>query len=159
MAQAETTESVWDGFYIGASVGTGDATGNFTIDSDTVGVQAGYLKSYNSLVFGGELEYSRSNLDQPQTNFEHLIGKLTAGYAVSDQVLPYAVIGASSTNLSQFGISRSDNTIIYGAGMRVLFSPNIFGTAEYLVKHKDNFAGTGADLTEKTFSIGVSYKF
>lgn len=154
--------SVWNGFYAGGQIGTGDATdednSSLNPDFNIYGVHAGYMYDLGSLVLGAELDYNIVNVDvanELDFSLSHL--KLRAGYDAG-RFLPYATVGVARFSVDDdLGIdSVTETGFAYGLGVAYAASDKFIIGAEYLRSTIDD---DGGDVDLDAFSLRASYKF
>lgn len=160
---ADAPSSDWTGFYIGASLGTGDVDdGEDSFDRDFYGVQAGYLRDLGSIVVGGELAYSAGDFDAGGNtiDLESTRLKLIGGYDAG-RLLPYLFIGIGDATASTGVLTSSDNTTLYGLGAKFALGSSgrhMLGL-EYLVETKDDFGTTSDDLENTELALRYDFRF
>lgn len=152
----------WTGFYGGLSVISGSVNGGGPdIDTSGFGAQVGYLRDLGRVVIGGELAYSKADLDDvPNSSITSTRLKLIGGYDAG-RFLPYAFVGLSEMKISDEGVSLSDNGTNYGIGARFALGAQGRWVAglEYTVEKKDGFAGTAANVENREFALRLDYRF
>jgi outer membrane immunogenic protein len=152
----------WTGFYVGASIAGGNVSdGTDEVDSDLMGLQAGYLYDMGTLVLGGELAYVTGELDSvPEADADATRLKLIAGYS-ANRFLPYLFVGAADSNVESGGASLSDTTTLYGLGGRYAMGANgqhVIGL-EWLAEDQDDFGGSGTDIENREVSLRYDFRF
>ena len=151
----------WTGFYVGGSVGQGTVSENGSNDTDAnvYGVNVGYMRDLGSLVVGGELDYSRFNLDGTSDTYDVAVTRLKGrvGYDAG-AFLPYITAGGANLSLND-GSDASDTGYFYGIGADYAVNDNFLVGGEVLQHEFDNFDDSGVDLSAKTLALRVSYKF
>ncbi len=155
----------WTGFYAGISAAVGQisdtAPGGFTTDTSGYGLQVGYLRDLGTLVVGGELAYSKMDVDISSGSVAATRLKLIGGYDAG-RFLPYGFIGVAELELSNSTDSITDTVGSYGLGVRYAFGPEgqyVTGL-EYIVEEKKNFANTGdTDVENQEVSLRFDYRF
>ena len=152
----------WSGFYVGfnAAMGEGDDDTSI-VDTSGYGVQAGYLHDLGTLVVGGELAYSKTDVDGSLVNITATRLKLIGGYDAG-RFLPYGFIGVSEIELTDPVDTFSDTVGSYGIGARYAYGASgqyVMGL-EYIVEDKKNFAnaGDGAVKLEEV-ALRFDYRF
>lgn len=170
MAPAPVMTGDWGGFYAGASIGYGKASGDNNgvdvfngndPDGALYGLHAGYNYDFGTLVLGGELEYQFTDIkdDPTDVSIDAIArAKVRAGYDAGN-FMPYLTAGVAQAYLNDSGTDVDDSGYFYGAGLDYKFGENIVVGAEILQHQFDDFNGTGTDLEAMTASLRVSYKF
>lgn len=170
----------WTGFYIGAHGGyVSTRAGGFVDDNfngGMLGVHAGYnFVQTGPWVFGIEADAARTWNENSYFAGAVEIGsdwqwsvRGRAGYAI-DRTLIYGTAGIAGTNAyvdvigSPIKIEDSMVGWTLGAGVEHAFTDNWLVRAEYRYSDYGEFellgVGTGVDVTEHAFKVGVSYKF
>ena len=169
MAPAPVMSGDWGGFYAGASIGYGQASGDnngtdvFGNDPDGAlyGVHAGYNYDFGTFVLGGELEYQATDLtdDATDVSIDGIArAKIRAGYDAGN-FMPYLAAGAAQGYLNDGGTDVDDTGYFYGAGVDYKVGQNVVVGAEILQHKFDDFNDSGTDLDATSASLRVSYKF
>lgn len=154
----------WTGLYGGLSLGYGDVTGSVALGDDingtTYGIFVGYQRQFDSIVVGGELEWSTTEWTDETIGLDAdsvARAKVRLGYDAGS-FLPYAVIGVA--NLSTSGaVDDDDNGWFYGAGVDYSMGNGLVLGAEVLQHEFDDFADTGIDVSATTLTARVAYRF
>lgn len=154
VAAAPAMADTWTGAYVGGQIGYTDADNS---DGESIGVHAGYNQQIGSMVYGGEMDFDWSNVEDTtfgvkQDNVSRLKGKV--GYDFGNNVMAYATAGVAY-NQTNIG---SDTGYLYGAGVSYLTDTNWIVTGEVLKHEYSDFAGMG-DTDDVNLSLRVSYKF
>ncbi|WP_458790713.1 outer membrane protein [Yoonia sp. MH D7] len=147
----------WTGFYVGGSFGKGEVDDGVSdeLDADNYGVHAGYLRDYGSIVVGGELEYSRLDVDTiNDADVLRLKGRV--GYDAG-AFLPYLTAGAAQLSLKDADLD--DTGYFYGIGADYAFNDNFRVGAEVLQHEFEDFNDSGFDVSAQTLALRVSYSF
>lgn len=150
----------FEGFYIGAQIGTADVDTNVGVDGDETifGIHAGYLAQSGAFVFGGELDYDNFDLDLSggAGELEDVTRiKARGGYDFGG-TLVYGTAGFAFANTSDLG---DDDGYFLGIGAEFdIPAPGRIG-AEYLYHEFDDFDGSDIDVEADTFAIRYSYNF
>ena len=151
----------WTGFYAGVSATDGDgAAATFSTGTGGYGVHVGYLHDLGSFALGGELAYSKADLDDLPGTITSTSVKVIGGYSAG-RFLPYAFVGLSDVELSGAGLTFSDTVTNYGLGARYAFGADgkFVGGLEYIVEDKSNFGGTGFALDYDEVALRFDYRF
>lgn len=176
----------WAGPYLGASIGygagtvefTGDATGEYDVDGWVAGIQGGVLGQSGNFVYGAEGTINWSNItgidtDYPNDNVYRdinwtgsLVGK--AGFAV-DTLLFYGVAGVAFANSTGYvygdEITQTHTGWTAGLGVaaKVTDDMSVFAEydyADYGAKNYDyNVANVDTSFTTSTFKVGLNWHF
>ena len=128
------------------------------------GVFVGYNHQINSFVGGVEASYTRID-----TDFDDLSGvsivdswalKGRLGYAI-DRFHAYGLIGATyvTTDSPIAALAQSDWGIVYGAGLDVAITENIFGGIQYTRHEFTDFADLGIDAEMDNVMVRIGYKY
>jgi len=161
-APVEAESFDWTGFYVGFSAASGDANDSVsTFDTSGYGVQAGYLHDLGTLVVGGELAYSKTDIDGSATDMTATRLKLIGGYDAG-RFLPYGFIGVADIELKDPAGNLSDTVGSYGIGARYAFgSKGQYVTGlEYIVEDKNDFGNdVDADLKFEEVALRFDYRF
>lgn len=154
----------WTGLYGGVSLGYGDVTGSVALGDDingtTYGIFAGYQRQFNSIVVGGELEWSATDWTDATIGLDVdsvARAKVRLGYDAGS-FLPYAVIGAANVATSG-AVDDDDNGWFYGAGVDFSLGNGVILGAEVLQHEFDDYADTGIDVSATTLTARVAYSF
>tara|TARA_R110002110_G_scaffold244853_1_gene461388 strand:- start:506 stop:1147 length:642 start_codon:yes stop_codon:yes gene_type:complete len=151
----------WTGFYVGGSIGqaTLSPDGSPDTDANAYGVNVGYLRDLGSIVVGGELDYSRYNLDGTSDTYDGAVTRLKGrvGYDAG-AFLPYITAGGANLSLND-GSDASDTGYFYGIGADYAVNDTFLVGGEFLQNEFENFDNSGVDLSAKTLALRVSYKF
>jgi len=175
VAAAPVAVHDWSGAYVGLGYGktSGDVAytpgGTFDLNSGSAAsIFAGYLWQRGSLVYGGELAYSRGNdtyaLGFPTENVERMVDlKARVGYA-ANKALFYGVVGYSILKYDIPVLTNSFTTsgVNYGLGMDFAVTKRVTMGIEYLVRNTDGAtfnAGQTADLDVNTITLRFGYSF
>lgn len=147
--------SDWTGFYGGLQYGWAEADDGFdSYDGSGYGLHAGYLRDFDRIVLGGELDYNWLDLSGA-VDIELFRAKALAGYEFG-RVLPYLTVGYANMDASGVG---SDNGISYGLGGMFKVTDNIGLGLEYTHTQIDNFDGLGFDVDTDMIQVRASYHF
>lgn len=171
----------WTGFYLGAHGGYVSTRADFggadeSFNGGLLGVHAGYNFLQNGpWVFGIEADVARTwNENSYAAGFVEIgtdwqwsvRGRI--GYAI-DRTLLYGTAGVAGTNayidIPALPLKIEDSMVGWtlGAGVEHAFTDNWLVRAEYRYSDYGEFEflgiGTGVDVTEHTFKVGISYKF
>jgi outer membrane immunogenic protein len=174
-APAPVAAHDWSGPYVGLGYGRGSGTyvvtpgASYDLDSGTTtSLFAGYLMQRGSLVFGGELAYSKARgITNPTFATEEvdrivdLKGKV--GVAAG-RAMFYGVLGYSSVRYQIPVLSNGFTTkgYSYGLGVDVAMTDKITVGVEYLNRTTDGdtfVPGTTADIDLNTLSVRVGLSF
>jgi outer membrane immunogenic protein len=154
----------WSGFYGGLSLGYGDVTGSSVIGDDmngpVYGLFGGYNHDFGSVVLGGEIEYTGSDITDDSIGLDVesvLRGKVRLGYDAG-QFLPYAVVGAAQLTTTG-AIDDKDDGYLYGFGVDYAFADNMVFGAEVLQHEFEDYTGSGIDVSATTVAARVSFRF
>lgn len=172
----------WTGFYLGAHGGYVSTRAELggaheTFNGGLLGVHAGYNFMQNGpWVFGIEADVARTwneedvfgaGLADVGTDWQWSV-RGRVGYAI-DRTLIYGTAGLAGTNAyvdvigSPIKIEDSMLGWTLGAGVEHAFTDNWLVRAEYRYSDYGEFEflgiGTGVDVTEHAFKVGISYKF
>ncbi len=147
----------WTGFYVGGSLGTGDVeVGDAdALDANNLGVHAGYMRDFGAIVVGGELEFSRLDIDTVN-DADVLRLKGRVGYDAG-AFLPYLTAGGAQLSLKDADVD--DNGYFYGIGAEYALTDNFRLGGEFLQHEFEDFNGGGADISAKTLALRASYSF
>lgn len=183
-ASAPAAAQDWSGFYGGLSFSSNntaysDAIGGVPATSyDLEGNQFGGFLGYNlqrgALVYGGELAYSKGDIEAeaafPGNQFEKFLDlKARVGYAAG-QALFYGTLGWSAGDYRYAGPVtnnpvRADGWAL-GAGVDFMVSDRIFVGAEYLHRKTEideggigGFPTYSAEMKTDTLSLRMGMKF
>ncbi|RPE71627.1 opacity protein-like surface antigen [Pacificibacter maritimus] len=160
VAPVETAGADWTGFYAGATAGYGygeDAAED--ADDSTYGVFGGYNYDMGDWVVGGELEYSKSDMENAGVEVDDMTRlKLRAGYDFG-KVVVYGIAGANYTNATIAGTDYSDTGVSYGIGADYAVTDNIVAGLEVLQNDFNEFDDSGADLSATTVAAKVGFRF
>lgn len=165
----------WSGFYGGLSLGRATADMDYgddgSVEGDFDGSETTAFLGYNfqngSLVYGGELAYSRSGLADvvaPVETFKSFIDlKGRLGYAAG-QGLFYAVLGYSKNTYfrEDASMNSTGNGLAYGIGAEYMVNDKLFVGAEVLRRNFANDANTdyialSGDVQTVSVRIGMSF--
>jgi len=139
----------WSGAYAGAQFTNSSFTNSYLIEGepygaiDGVGSMAGVFVGYNhqigNIVFGGELAYLSGQPEDeefPGYFFTDMLDlKARAGYSFG-QVLPYAVVGWSRTEWTNFDSTPvAADGFAFGIGAEVLVTDRVVVGLEYLQRN------------------------
>lgn len=180
MAQQEFEERwSWTGFNVGVDVGyslqsdeTDPARVPFCFNPECAaegegligGLFAGYNHQFGSFVAGVEGGYTYiDNLFEDAalvTVRDAWTVQAKLGYAI-DRALVYGHLGGSyaSTTSPTPGLSRSAWGWVFGAGVDVAITDNIFTGIKYSHHTYDDFAGLPIDAQMNEFKLRTGYKF
>lgn len=176
----------WSGFYAGATVSFDG--GNFDyynsalepemlifssgISGTTYGAFAGYNFQAGALVFGAELAYLGGEVRGTQIGISSpfhmdwfLDIKARAGYTVAPDLLVYAVLGGSFSQMQDDdfpGIYGDLSGMNYGAGAEYKFGGNMVAGLEYLVRNLDGTIPGGArrdDVQTQSVQLRLGWQF
>ncbi|QGZ39563.1 putative outer membrane protein [Pseudoduganella flava] len=140
------------GFYIGGDVG-GTKIDDFDSTKKAIGAFAGYGINQNVAVeLGyrqhGDFEYYGTEVKAKQTHLS-VIGS----FPLNNQLDVYGRLGASYLKVEAdyrgYKSDDSDTKVLYGIGLNMSFTPNIFGRVEVQKMSSDS----------TTLNVGVGYKF
>jgi len=163
----------WSGPYVGIGYGrtSGDLSYNpgfaYNLNNGSAGsIFAGYLVQNGSLVYGGELAYSRGNdtyaEGYPLENVDQMIDlKGRLGYAANNALF-YGVLGYSSIKYKEVLGGYRTNGINYGLGVDYAVSNRVTIGIEYLVRNTDGSSqnlGQTANLDVNTVTLRLGYSF
>ncbi len=163
----------WSGPYVGIGYGrtSGDLSYNpgfaYSLNNGSAGsIFAGYLVQNGSLVYGGELAYSRGNdtyaEGYPLENVDQMIDlKGRLGYAANNALF-YGVLGYSSIKYKEVLGGYRTNGINYGLGVDYAVSNRVTIGIEYLVRNTDGSSqnlGQTANLDVNTVTLRLGYSF
>tara|TARA_R110002051_G_scaffold40694_1_gene84598 strand:+ start:14158 stop:14748 length:591 start_codon:yes stop_codon:yes gene_type:complete len=150
----------WTGFYIGGSAGQATVSHSGNEDDATAyGVNVGYMRDLGSLVVGGELDYSRFNIDGTSDTYDADMTRLKARVGYDAGVfLPYITAGGANLAMND-GSDASDTGYFYGIGAEYAVNDNLRVGGEFLQHEFENFDDSGEDLSAKSLALRVSYKF
>ena len=170
----------WSGAYAGLAAGTANGDMQYfvydapdtreAVDGSLTGLFAGFNVQRGNMVYGGELAYSKGNVeydtDYGFTSFLDLKGKL--GYA-SQKTLVYAVLGLTKGEWTEEGFDSISGTgVAYGAGVDFAVSDRMTVGLEYLWRNFDteNFASAVPQIANTnvegdfgTLSLRVGFRF
>jgi outer membrane immunogenic protein len=166
----------WQGFYVGLSASTGDASVTppgssftFATGGTFAGIHAGYNHALGSnFIVGGEISYgdlSIANAVGFGIQYDSLLqARARLGYAMGD-FMPYVALGMAETDIGPLGapFSFSENGIGYGLGVEWMAATNVSVRAEYTaVKFDDfnpGFLPPGTEVQYDLLTIGASLHF
>lgn len=170
----------WSGAYAGLAAGTANGDMQYfvydtsdtpeAIDGSLMGAFAGFNIQRGNLVYGGELAYSKGDVEYDDgygfTSFLDLKGKL--GYA-SQKTLVYAVLGVTRGEWKEEGFDSISGTgVAYGTGADFAVSDRLTIGVEYLWRNFDteNFASAVPQIANThvegdfgTLSLRVAFRF
>ena len=153
-----TLDPSWTGFYAGGQIITGDVDvelnpGNADLDTDGLGVHAGYLYDLGSYVLGAEVDYDDLDIDTVDDASVARL-KAIAGYDAG-RFMPYVTAG-----VAQLDVNDTDDTGQFiGLGLAYAASENIRISGEYLDHSFEDFDGSNVDYDPSTVSLRVSFAF
>lgn len=151
----------WSGFYLGGSAGqaTLSSDGEDDIDASNYGLHAGYMRDLGSIVVGGELDYSRLDLDGTSSTYDVAVTRLKGrvGYDAG-AFLPYVTAGGAYASVNDDS-DVNDTGYFYGIGAEYAINDNFRIGGEFLQHEFDNFNDSGVDLSAQTMAVRVSYSF
>ncbi len=144
----------WSGGYAGLSFGAGTATDSAADhDLSVLGAHGGYRVDTGPLVYGGELQYARQDIDTAASEQTSLRLKGAVGYDAG-RLLPYVVVGLSSLAYED----DSGSGTLYGLGADFAVSDRVTVGAEYLMEtSEDLFAGQEVEASD--VSLRASFNF
>lgn len=148
----------WTGFYAGMQLSTGSVDDSFSVyDSSSFGAQLGYLHDFGTFVAGGEISYSKGELDASGSEMTATRAKLIGGYDAG-AFLPYAFFGIANIEFTGPG---NDTLSSFGLGARYAFGPEgrYVAGLEYSVDDTDNFNGFGFPVDTKDLTFRVDFRF
>lgn len=161
---AVPTSADWTGGYAGLSLGYGDASTSAGLvnnaDDLTYGVFAGYMQDLGSLVLGGEVEFSGSDIADGTTGVgieSETQLKVKAGYDAGSW-LPYLTAGWSSLS-TDGAVNATDTGYVYGAGLDYQMTDSVRVGAEVLNHQYDDFNASGVDQEMTTIGLRAAYTF
>lgn len=154
VAPVASYDSSWTGFYAGVQYSFGDAEVNNDgdLDYEGFGYHAGYLHDLGSFVVGGEVDYTRADVDGDDVDTLRL--KAIAGYDLG-KFLPYVTAGIADYDIE----GASDTSEFFGVGVNYAINDAWRVGAEYLVDSVDNFDNGGDDVDLDSFNLRVGYSF
>jgi outer membrane immunogenic protein len=159
VAPAPPVSADWTRLYLGVSGITGtvsDDGGVSDFDTSGYGVHAGYLRDLGTFVVGGELAYSRADIEGEDEDLASTRLKLIGGYDAG-RVLPYVFVGFSQVDI--INDVESDSMAIYGLGAAIDVTPSLGLGLEYVVEDKDQFDGTTSDLQNHEVALRLNLNF
>lgn len=157
----------WSGFYAGAHLGYGKASGEvsgtevFDADGAIGGVQLGYRWDLGRTVLGVEGAIAASDFSDDATGFDlknKTDLKLQLGYDLGNSLV-YATAGASWAKIDDGLTSATDNGWVAGLGYDYAINDSWVVGGEYLYHKFDNFDDSGIDVDGGTFAIRANYRF
>ena len=170
----------WSGAYAGLAAGRANGDMQYfvydapdtreAVDGSLTGAFVGFNIQRGNLVYGGELAYSKGDVEYDNgygfTSFLDLKGKL--GYA-SQKTLVYAVLGVTRGEWTEEGFDSISGTgMAYGAGLDFAVSDRMTIGVEYLWRNFDtgNFASAVPQIANTnvegdfgTLSLRVAFRF
>jgi outer membrane immunogenic protein len=166
--------SQWSGAYAGLALSRhngdmiyedspGDVVG---LRGDTRGVILGYGVARGAWIFGGELAWSKGEVNNDygaEFGYRKMLDvKARAGYAF-DNLLVYGTVGISDTRWNEFsGPENQGRGLLLGAGVDYLVTRNLFVGAEVVTRDlRSDYNGTTdevrADLNTLTLRLGLKF--
>jgi len=178
IATPPATTPDWSGFYAGGMVGFDSARGNtlawidgdlvsFPMSSNTsIGGFAGYNIQFDRLVVGAEIAISSGgpaleiNPDIRYGVFLDLKARAGVNFG---KALVYTTAGGSFSNLS-IGLGDAPSAgFVYGAGLEVSISENLFVGTEYLIREMTGASAQDPAATTETtlqsIQLRVGWRF
>ena len=163
----------WAGGYLGANVNYGKAEFDPSDDRPepdgaNFALRGGYDWQRGNGVFGLGAEYNlatyKDDLDLGDGTEEHELKNvgtvfLRAGYAFSEQLMAYGLLGYSHAKLEAPGISESVDGATLGLGAEYRFNPNWSGYAEYAYTDFGDVDAYAPDLDLSQVKLGVNFRF
>ena len=161
----QPVSGTWTGFYAGAQLGYGNLETDLIPDGEdfdggTLGLHAGYLYDFGSIVAGAEVDIEKSNIEAEATGVEIdrlSRAKLRVGYDAG-AFLPYATAGVVQAETAG-ALVADDTGRFVGAGVEYRMTDRIRVGGEVLQHNFEDFGGTGEDIDATTASARVSFQF
>ena len=153
-----TPASDWTGFYGGLQYGWAAEDDSFdNLDGSGYGLHIGYMRDFDKIVVGGELDYNWLDVSSGGTSYDEKLWRIKAlaGYDAG-RLLPYLTIGYANLDLDSW---TSDNGISYGLGGIYKVTDTIGLGLEYTHTQVDNFDGSGDDVDVDLVQLRASYHF
>lgn len=148
----------WTGAYAGVHGGFGRIDDHLLpFDVNPIGVHAGYLFDFGSIVAGAEVSYTYFNEAIPGA-YSSVHGKVRLGYDAG-RFLPYVTGGIGGFNVDVRG---TDMTYLLGGGVDFAVTDHFRVGGEYLWENNPAWQvlpGPAFDLDIHTFVLRASYAF
>lgn len=148
----------WTGGYAGLNFGKMNATaepGDFEGDDTFYGAHVGYDYDFGRFVVGGELDYSKTDLDIAGETIDNVTRlKLRTGYDLGRTMI-YATAGGAKADTS---IGDADGWL-GGVGVEYMATDSISVGGEVLHHRFDDAADSGLDLEANTVALRASFRF
>ncbi|WP_449040442.1 outer membrane protein [Paracoccus sp. (in: a-proteobacteria)] len=171
----------WAGGYLGANVNYGKAGFDYPADAEVLAdpepdganfaLRGGYDWQRGNGVFGIGAEYNLGKYKDDVTVGGEVpvsaelemknVGTvfLRAGYAFSDQLMAYGLLGYTHAKLEGGGDSETVDGATLGLGTEYRFNPNWSGYAEYAYSDLGEVGDTGIDVDLSQVKLGVNFRF
>lgn len=170
----ENCPLAFDCFYAGLEIGYGQGDGTesligrpldapFDFDGEVYGVFAGYNFQNGSTIYGGELRYMHTNLEDAAAGLEVnsiLDLRVRVGFVASDNLMVY---GAAGWTIAQATAAATDfdmNGFNYGIGAEYNISDSFFVGADVTGRQLDGTLGAfDYESTVNTATIRAGFRF
>lgn len=170
----------WAGGYLGANVNYGKAEfdptdgvyyGTAEPDGANFALRGGYDWQRGNGVFGLGAEYNLGKYKDDIVDDGEPFGELEmknvgtvflrAGYAFSEQLMAYGLLGYTHAKLEAPGISEKVDGATLGLGAEYRFNPNWSGYAEYAYSDLGSVSDgdTSSDVDLSQVKLGVNFRF
>lgn len=167
----------WAGGYLGANINYGKAefdpssdTGVYSTEPDgaNFALRGGYDWQRGNGVFGLGAEYNLAKYkddypteggtaDVEMKNVGTVF--VRAGYAFSEQLMAYGLLGYTHAKLEAPGLSESVDGATLGLGAEYRFNPNWSGYAEYAYSDLGEVGDSSVDVDLNQVKLGVNFRF
>ena len=154
----------WTGLYSGVSLGFGKSFTKGIAQDGTLhiaGVNLGYRYNYGTIVVGGELSYSKDNINVglgSRTVNNTTALKLIVGKDLG-RTLVYGTVGAARADATLAGVKASDTGFSLGIGADYALTRQWTVGGALEASRFNNFNGTGVRLEDTSLVLKVGYRF